>query len=244
MLYDTYKNVNKKKKTNLELEEKITDINDCIFDFIYGMAMNDATRQKAYLGSKDNLLDVVEAKKHVKEYIESIYNGRYPCFYRVVDSLKKDFEKYTEFSFGNIQKLVNMTAKYFFISSYHDASKRLLFKLCHCPMDEKMISIVSGKYKSMVKKKPDLKEKKTEYFVINGRESSNWSDVRWSNIRFNGEGITSKEIYEKYQIMVSELVAELSLSMGEEVIPIEYDFIEWSNIDIKSLKRKRDYDDK
>ena len=40
-----------------------------------------------------------------------------------------------KFTFGNAQKLINMTAKYYYISCCMNSAKRENFKYCHCPVD-------------------------------------------------------------------------------------------------------------
>lgn len=54
-----------------------------------------------------------------------------------------------KFTFGNVQKLVNMTAKYMFLSAYENENKRVLFKHCHCPMDGIMIRAIRKKLPSI-----------------------------------------------------------------------------------------------
>ncbi len=201
---------------------EIINIDDCVFNFVYKMAMNDATMQLAYTGKKSDVLSVGAAKSHVREYIEKILAGDTMDFEKISNLLKKDFEDYEDFTFGNIQKLINMTVKYYYICTYTDEIMKSLFKQCDCPMDRVMITDVVARYKEQIDNDPIQKEKRIEYYTIGDKETSDWSRVSWSKIGFkNSNDQTSKEIYKKYQ----EMVAYLAKNKG--ISPIEYDFVSW-----------------
>ena len=52
---------------------------------------------------------------------------------------KNKSEKVVEFSYGNAQKLVNMTAKYIYIATYFNDDYKDKFEKCHCPMDSLIV---------------------------------------------------------------------------------------------------------
>ena len=98
-----------------------------IFAFAYGAGLNDATAQKAYPGeSKKFLRENNEAKIIVRAYIDGILNGENPDFYAVAERLRDSFNKWeiqngcknTLFSFGNAQKLINITVKFMYLAAY------------------------------------------------------------------------------------------------------------------------------
>ena len=100
-----------------------------IFDFVYNMAMNDATMRNAYSDDKEEVLDKCTAMKYeVKKYIDAIYDAKHPLFYDTASIILEsgELDQFSDFTFGNVQKVINMTAKYFYISSYEDEGKRKL----------------------------------------------------------------------------------------------------------------------
>ena len=200
-------------------------VDDKIFDFIYTIAMRDATLQKAYelIGyktskgakkpddyKKEELLQNSTAKDIIREYIDNIIAGNNPNFYDVEKDVEKSFDSFIEgkkylssFTFGNCQKLINMTVKYFYIVTYSDSTIRSYFNNCHCPMDNVMIKTVKRELKN---NKP-LKD-----FKITSEELSK----SWSRI---AQGNTSQ--YDAFQ----EIVKYLAQQQG--VSPIEYDYLMW-----------------
>ena len=81
---------------------------------------------------------------------------------------------------GNAQKLVNMVAKYMYIATYNDESKRQLFNECHCPMDGRMID------------------------CVNKMHSGKKIEGGWSTMEYENGSIPQK--YEMFQSRVRELV--------------------------------------
>lgn len=121
-----------------------------IFIFAYKMAFRDAMMRKAFPkneGEGETNFKAVKKKIYdvcrpvVEKYINDIFREEYPEPKDVILSICSICNE-ERFSFGNAQKLVNMTAKYMFLSSYHDDNKRKLFEKCHCPMDSFMIQKV------------------------------------------------------------------------------------------------------
>lgn len=187
-------------------------VDDKIFDFIYTIAMRDATLQQAFdltesrLTKKSELLNCSAAKKRVREYIDNIIAGKNLDFYTVEKDVETAFGQFIpgkNFTFGNCQKLINMTVKYFYIVTYSNPAIRSHFNDCHCPMDNVMIKTVKGELKN---NKP-LKD-----FKITGEELSK----SWSRIV---QGNTSQ--YDAFQEIVKYLAKQKGVS------PIEYDYLMW-----------------
>lgn len=200
-------------------------VDDKVFEFIYTIAMRDATLQKAYelIGyktskgakkpddyKKEELLQNSTAKDIIREYIDNIIAGNNPNFYDVEKDVEKSFDSFikgkkylSSFTFGNCQKLINMTVKYFYIVTYSDSTIRSHFNDCHCPMDNVMIKTVKRELKN---NKP-LKD-----FKITSKELSK----SWSRIV---QGNTSQ--YDAFQEIVKYLAKQKGVS------PIEYDYLMW-----------------
>lgn len=202
-------------------------VDDKIFDFIYTIAMRDATQQKAYELKKDGLTDERKksneykkelllknegAKSIVREYIDDIIAGNNPCFYAVEENLERSFEEFvekhklylTKFTFGNCQKLINMTVKYFYIVTYSDPTIRSHFNDCHCPMDNVMINMA---IKELNKSGKTL----ANFNTTSANLRKSWSRIVQGN----------KSQYDAFQ----EIVKYLAKQQG--VSPIEYDYLMW-----------------
>lgn len=189
------------------------NLDDLIFNFAYHMAMNDATMQKANKGKKRDIESNESVKDAVRKYITDIFDGKKYSFCDTADNVRKAVGDDKLFTFGNIQKLINMTAKYMYITCYHDNSKRNLFKNCHCPIDRNVIDTVYNKYKNCGKNADLLNYKDS------GKQTSDKSKISWSNFSFEyTDSRDSRAIYDHLQEMISELAKKANL------IPIEYDF--------------------
>ena len=185
-----------------------------IFSFAYGAGLNDATAQKAYPGeSKKFLRENNEAKIIVRAYIDGILNGENPDFYAVAEHLRDSFNNWEEqndckilFSFGNAQKLINITVKFMYLAAYSNyAPMRSRFQNCHCPLDRKM----GARVKREICKIPEA-ELPDSILEIIQRDSWKGFDGAWSQIE--------EKVYEDYQAVVRYLAAK------ENLIPLEYDF--------------------
>lgn len=187
-------------------------INDKIFGFIYGLALRDATIRVTESGVKDKLLKNVKIKELVKHYAEDIIEGKEPDFYKVAQNIEsnKDGVKIT---FGNIQKLLNMTMKYLYIKYYDDADVRRYFRVCHAPLDGIMRDFVYTKYKDLFGKAPKY------------RKSMSWSTLELGNKDYI-------ESYKQFQQAVRDIINESKLNM----IPIELDYVAWKNDPKEELK--------
>jgi hypothetical protein len=198
--------------TNEEIKKKI-------FDFTYLEALDDAIQQKAYEGGKRWINDVEEPKLILQKYINKIMDGEFKTqeehdnyFYTMLEAICKKINKVgkiknpeheNEFSFGNAQKLVNITVKYFYSYVYFNPDARDAFQYCHCPMDSKILAIVWDNYHSLKTKKINLGTK-TAF-------TSSWGKENFAN----------NERYMKYQKAVRELSAKKRLT------PIEFDYFMW-----------------
>ena len=145
------------------------------------------------LGEKSSVLLIPKAEEKFNEFIRS-----------------KRPESNQEFTFGNTQKLINMTVKYIYISAYVQRCEefRNLFADCHCPLDRRMAAVVGKEFDETDDEAAQvIKEESSDiYKKIN-------KDITWSKV--------DKETYNCYQQMV-RLLAE-----KKNLIPIEYDFVKW-----------------
>lgn len=213
---------------NRDNDSKIRDV---IFDFAFGGALVDATGQKAFNPkgekAKSTARQIItqKAKGLVRKYIQSLLDHKgvddgafMACATAIAESLREEAfgidlkaeeGKVSEFTFGNIQKLINMTVKNQYGRYFDDKAKRACFRNCHCPMDSVMIDMVARKYKA---DGTDDELKKIK-----------WGAVRWSKLVFkNTQNECSKSYYDAFQRMVRELADK------EGLTPIEYDFVHWN----------------
>ena len=75
------------------------------------------------------------------KYAQKVLLGKNPCFYDYETRFKTELskEEISGLTFGNIQKLINMTMKYLYIRYYDECREN--FRCCHAPMDNRMIKI-------------------------------------------------------------------------------------------------------
>ena len=185
-----------------------------IFTFAYGAGLNDATAQKAYPGdNKKFLRENEEAKNIVRAYIDRVLNGENPDFYAAAERLTDSFNDWEKqkgypiiFSFGNAQKLINITVKFMYLTAYANyRAMRIRFQNCHCPLDRQM----GVRIKREIRKTAKAEHPDSIREII---ERGSWKrfDGTWSRI--------SRQDYEDYQALVRYLAAK------ENLIPLEYDF--------------------
>ena len=192
----------------------INEINDKIFDFIYREAFGDATRRTTCASQSESFLKNEEAKTIVHNYIDSILNNRKIKAVDVAQDVVRTIGG--SFTFGNAQKLVNMTAKYFYLLVYRDQGLRFCFDQCDCPMDLSMKQTVIKAYKRFLDQN-NQKHRGNTLLTIkkDGKDTINWDWVAWSKL-------TTKEdieIYNNFQSIVRFLAGR------EKISPIEYDYI-------------------
>lgn len=211
-------------------------VDDKVFEFIYTIAMRDATLQKAYEIKTDGLTDDQkksneykkklllkndEAKRIVRKYIDDIIAGNNPCFYAVEEKLEHSFDSFveehkdylTKFTFGNCQKLINMTVKYFYIVTYSDSTIRSHFNSCHCPMDNVMIEVAINELDNIGKTLNDING---FYNLKIIKANKTYLRQSWSQI-----DISDIKQYKLFQAAVCYLAQKQGVS------PIEYDYLMW-----------------
>lgn len=208
---------------------------DLIFNFAFDMALRDATLQKAYRGTDKKILrENDEARRFVKEYIHDIFIECHPCFYDIEKKVEESYNRFigdnklvdsegkpAEFSFGNSQKLINMTAKYMYITAYTDDAVRAKFQCCHCPMDSIMVEKVKKKIEEAESSDEEFREriKQLAERFTNSPRWKTFLSQPWS-------GINSSDYcqYDLFQSMVS------LLAQREQLSPIEFDYRYWNYI--------------
>ena len=193
------------------------DINNKIFAFAYTMAFRDATMRNAFprRNNTESERESNEAfherkdeikhhsEKTVRAYIDSIISESNQESYDslcVIKALCDEHNTNLGFSFGNAQKLVNMTAKYMYLSTYGDEKKRELFSTCHCPMDSVMMDRIV--------------EKQEEYSL--GRIEF---EIPWSRLKISDT--KSLEEYKRFQEYIQQIADK------KKIYPIEVDFLLW-----------------
>lgn len=153
------------------------------------------------------MLNCKEAKKHVRKYIDDIITGKKTDFYTVETDVETAFGQFIpgkNFTFGNCQKLINMTVKYFYMVTYSDPTIRSHFNDCHCPMDNVMINMAITELK------------KSGETLANFNTTSANLRKSWSRIERNNH-----VQYDLFQAIVKYLAQQ------QGVNPIEYDYLMW-----------------
>lgn len=196
-----------------------------IFDFIFIEAMGDATLRGAYNGDKRKLKEcstLSELKDGLCKFVENVLNGSFlnqdhynEEFLELAKTVCRKIAKITgdsEFTFGNAQKLINMTLKYFFISTYGQSEEeRAKFQFCHCPMDGMMTDVVWKE-----KQNSERNDRLREIITCNYNEfHDGWGKLEFKN------GCYPKR-YKEFQCAVRYL------SKKDKIFPIEYDFCKWN----------------
>lgn len=204
------------------------EISTRIFDFVYGCAMHDAILQRAFIGKKDWVVKVEDAKDHLRKYIDCIINNNFHSqdehdahFIETANEIcktinaKKPSVAKDVFSFGNAQKLINIMVKHTYSFCYFTPELRDNFRYCHCPLDSIMLNEVWKRYKENVgEEKRKITLKNNEFFC-----------QAWGNE--GQEGDVQPEVYEfperylKYQIAIREIIGE------GDLYPVEFDYIVW-----------------
>ncbi len=146
-----------------------------------------------------------------------------------------------EFTFGNIQKLLNMTLKHIYICTYPNDALKGKFKFCHCPIDSQIS-------KHLVQIELRYRGKKDSRFNNDGRPLKNKltkeeknifndnlisyiqgiscsSGTTWSNMSFK-EDIAC---YDKIQRKIAGIVDNGEGRFGNN--PLEFDYFVWQFAD-------------
>lgn len=215
------------------------NMNDKIFEFAYELALRDATIRTAYEGDKDKLRENKIATTELKGYIDGIINGNPIEFDEVAEKIeesfkedyvlrKKDSKKPAAFTFGNTQKLINMTAKYMYIATYNNEELRKNFKCCHCPLDTKMRDVVRTKLKEMSENSALNEEQKNIALKhMEKLRKYKFGNCAWSRITKDNKGV-----YEEFQNAVN-FITDIN-----KIYPIEFDYINWSSSEEKKEEKQ------
>lgn len=194
------------------MKQKI-EVDKLIFDFVYELALRDAVMRTAYLGDKSELRKNEDAKNIVRDYANETVNSKsfdYNKFYKIAEELCRKFNPEIndelKFTFGNAQKLLNMTMKYLYIMCYDNKKLRENFRHYHCPMDGIMIDKVKKEFKNCSRKEKEEHIGKFKY-------------KSWSRLTFTNK---DKEAYNQFQESVKFLAKKQNLS------PLEYDYYLWN----------------
>lgn len=192
----------------------------------YKESGRDATKeeQKAFRELKNDLKESFAIT--VETYLKSIIDGNttedtvYETIREVLAKGKSACDKHRkegseidfDFTFGHAQKVVNMAAKYLFISCYAEPKLREHFEYCHCPMDKYMIKGVLKNYaKESIKEIKLKKDTAWSGITLKNKDCSN--DIRW---------FIEKAIPDEY-LCFKNLVDELR---GNDY-PLEFDYRNW-----------------
>ena len=209
---------------NYEYNEEI--LKDKIFGFILGCAMHDATLQRAFKGKKQWIGKVVEVQEHLSAYIDKVLKNEFKnqkdhdySFLKTANTIckcindKKPGDAQDSFSFGNAQKLINITVKHFYAFCYIQPDLRSCFRYCHCPMDSIMLGKVCEKYKEKFSSRICREDLGSDFFdpwVSEGLVNGGQEELN-----------TFPDRYIKYQKAIKMLID------SNEVYPIEFDYLTW-----------------
>ncbi|SFL05342.1 hypothetical protein SAMN05216390_10924 [Lachnospiraceae bacterium KH1T2] len=199
---------------------------ELVFNFVYDMALNDATRRTNASNLKNRIANIDGIKKEILIYTNEVLEGNYPKHCNVIKSVMdivKD-KNIEGFTFGNAQKLVNMTMKYLYLSYYNNPEISKYFRCCDAPMDSIMMTFV---YEC--------------YYIINGTDSKKKGV---SNPKFKREGWSTQETdkeYQEFQIAIKNIIEKKKLGIS----PIEFDYLFWdkakeAKYDSEGKERRQD----
>lgn len=178
-------------------------INDVFFDFIYGESLDDATRRTGVSKeTKDSIKKNKAIREAVKEYAQAVIDGKMPNFCECVEKIKMNLGDIYDFTFGNIQKLINMTIKRLYLK-YSDICRENFF-CCLAPMDMQMRDLVCRKHKQDTGKSL-------------GIENCAWSKLS------KKEGKDNIDNFFVYQSEILRIIQKENPSF----LPVEYDYIMW-----------------
>ena len=213
-----------KGRGNMNYTYNQQEMRNRAFCFIYDCAMHDAILQRAFNGEKTWVGKVDSAKTILSEYVCKVLNNEFPtqlehdsCFLQTANSICKEINsrKPTDietdiFSFGNAQKLINITIKHIYTFCYQMPSLRDGFRFCHCPVD----AIMLQKVWKLCKGNIDL-GKQQELCKSWGSEGSIENE--------QPELQDFPERYDLFQKTIRKLI-----DCGD-IFPIEFDYVEWKN---------------
>lgn len=167
-------------------------------------------------------LDSILGNEHTVEgvYQCGVYQCKFKCMLDVLNEvkeintqIKKVDPKHKGFTFGNAQKLVNMSAKYLYIACYANPEMRMRFDECDCPMDSIMIKGVINEAKEVGK---DNKFKKL-------RNNTSWSSLSINDGNYENIEVFINSIPEEYY----EFQQWIRKNKYEYENVLDFDFRKW-----------------
>lgn len=219
------------------------EISDRVWVFIYGCAMHDAILQQAFTGDKDWIGKVEEPKKILRKYIDRVLTGEFvqnneeaknahdKLFLSTANEIcekinsspmkptksKSSNSKIGVFSFGNAQKLINMTVKHVYTFTYNDPNIRKCFRHCHCPMDSIMLKKVYDLYEKEYGRKKKLDELTVKF-------NDPWGNEGWNDKTETQP--TLKDFPPRYKKFQNSILKFIEKNSGD-IFPVEFDYRAW-----------------
>ena len=207
------------RKRGVRLKDNVKALIDSrIFDFMYEIALNDATNRVSKKGDKEKVLENESIKATIMTYANTILKGEAndslfsETVKRITKIVNQEGGGIEGFSFGKIQKLINMTMKYLYIE-YCQSSRADNFKACHAPMDSVMRNFVFE-----------------SYCIIHDKTPGFSSYRAWSTItEINGD-------YSAFQTAIDDIIMCKELPIHR----LEFDYLFWNQAKIIQGRKKKD----
>lgn len=189
-------------------DRNVADLNDvylaCEEAYFLGAVFR---RAKGGRGKYENTPGVDKVLKKLADKLYDFFNGCGPFdFYGLCDDFKSDLNAerasvgYTPISFGQAQKMINITVKYLYC--YDDSNKfRSRFALCHAPLDAIMKNKVYNELN--VFGYPDIKVYRKKV-----------KPCAWTSLE-------DVDVYEEYRKAIDFLAACVTRKLGKKVIFIK-----------------------
>lgn len=210
--------------TENRYDEKV--LTEKVFDFLYGCAMRDAIGQKAFQGKKDWVGKLSAPKPVLRAYIDKVLQNGFTSqqehdayFLQMANKLcnlinsSRPTEATGVFSFGNAQKLINMTAKHSYSLCYNNPGLREGFRFCHCPVDGIILETVWQRYENRFGKEEQLQKLTADFRKPWGNEGTE-----------NGiqpELTAFPQRYAAFQKAIYKLIG------NGDIYPVEFDYLYW-----------------
>lgn len=196
------------------MDKKQLNMDNAVFDFVFQMALSDATRRVA--DDSDRYLGDNDVKEIVHEYASAIIDSDdEPIFDAAVKGIQNRFP---DLYFGKIQKLINMTMKYLYIRYYDNPKIRNRFNACHAPMDSIMRDFVYKSYYYFTT--PNGRKPKYAEPIFN-------PECSWSKIGNPDYPQYKKEDYDNYQLAIQTIIDEAKKKGFLISNKIEFDYLFW-----------------
>lgn len=203
-------------------------ISNKIFEFIYGCAMRDAILQKAFIGEKSWVEGIEEPKSILKTYIDKVLNNEFESqenhdeifletandIFKAINNQKPDYAS-DVFSFGNAQKLINITAKHIYSLCYGNSDLRDSFRYCHCPLDSIMLNKVWKMYKDCFGNDARRNQLLSKEFFC-----QSWGNEGMQE-NIQPELLSFPKRYGKFQNAIRDIIGD------NDLYSLEFDYLVW-----------------